>query len=588
MEVIHSSLHRFFDELVAEEKDRANHYPIHRGELNFCLRGCYSSVAKFKFPYRRTEAALVRAEKTDSVVSAHLGRSAQDLKAAWKSVLFNSFHDILPGSSIERAYEDQLAWLGVAYHDAQKVEFNALNALASDMDTSVPKPDPDYPSRVPVLVWNPHLHEYKGPVEIEAAMDYRPIWEYQDRFDEVPVELVGPKGTPVPFQVIRTENSSMQDLPWRRRVVFQAKLLPMSWSIYQIGLARKMKPAKVASPAQAVKPGFIANRYYRISARKGASALQIFYRDKPIFKGAGLSVIRIEDLYGSWGGMLEESDSTHLSTVQERWKIQNVELLESGPERASVWVRFAGKQSRLDMTFSLARERPVVDVFARVFWNERSSRLQLVFPLNSSNAEFEVPGGRVQRGECGEVPGGRWVKVNDEKRSFGFASDALYSFNCRKGALYATVVRASRYANDVKTTAEEEPWRPAVDAGELTFRFLITAQTGSLAAFAQELEQPVVTQIVPPHPGALSKAGSLFSIKPSNLQVLALKPAENGDGWIVRVQELAGKAALLQGCWLNQEIDFGPIKPTSINSFRLTCSQGRWQARTTDSQERDV
>ena len=587
VEVIHSGLHRFFDALAAEEKTRATGYPVHRGELNFCLRGCYSSVAKFKFPYRRTEASLVRAEKTDSIVSAHLGRPAQDLKSAWNSVLMNSFHDILPGSSIERAYDDQLAWLGSAYHDAQRVEFNALNALALDVDTSVPKPAHDQPSRVPFLVWNPHVHEYVGPVELEAAMDYRPIWAYKNRFNDVPVELIGPKGAAVPFQVVRTENSSMPDLPWRRRVVFHAKLPPMSWSIYQIGLAQSMKAAKLSSPAKALKPGTIKNRFYRVAARKGASALQIFHQDKPMFRGAGLSVVRVEDPFGSWGGMNEEAESVSLSTVQEKWKIERVELMESGPERASVWVRFAGKRSRLDLTFSVSAERPAIDVHARVFWNERSSRLKLVFPVGT-DAEFEVPGGKARRGVCGEVPGGRWVRVEGEKGSFGFASDALYGFNCRNGSLLATIVRASRYANDVKTAEDAELWRPAVDAGELTFRFLLTAQTNSLAKFAQELEQPVVAQSMPPHGGTLARVGSLFSIRQANVQLLALKPAENGIGWIVRVQETAGKATSLRGRWLNHEIGFGLVRPRSICSFRLTGQNGLWKVKPTDVQERDA
>ncbi|MDD5261783.1 MAG: alpha-mannosidase, partial [Methylacidiphilales bacterium] len=241
VEVVHSGLHRFFDELAAEEKERKNPYPVHRGELNFCLRGCYVSVAKFKFPYRRTEAQLVQSEKTDAIISASLNRPAQDLSAAWKSVLFNSFHDILPGTSIERAFEDQLAWLGSAYHDAQRVQLNALNALAARVDTTVPKPEGDHPSRVAFLVWNPHPHEYSGPVELEASLDYRPLFQYEDRPEQVPVELFGPEGRPVPFQIIHHEHLAMMNVPWRKRVVFQAKLPPMSWSVFQVGLAKKMK-----------------------------------------------------------------------------------------------------------------------------------------------------------------------------------------------------------------------------------------------------------------------------------------------------------------------------------------------------------
>ncbi len=240
-------------------------------------------------------------------------------------------------------------------------------------------------------------------------------------------------------------------------------------------------------------------------------------------------MIKLADPWGSWGGMLEEGGSIRLSKIEEKWKIDAVDILEKGPERASLWVRFAGANSRIDLTLSLARNRAVVDGHARVLWNERSCRLKILFPVGNE-AEFDVPGGIARRGICGEVPGGRWVKTLGKQVSFGLATNALYGFSCEKEGLTATVVRASRYANDVKTAAHEELWRPVVDAGELTFQFLITTDTASLPRLAQNLEQPPLVQIVPPSPGDLPVTGSLFSLSSSNAQLIALKPAENGRG----------------------------------------------------------
>ncbi|MBM4047295.1 MAG: glycoside hydrolase family 38, partial [Planctomycetes bacterium] len=111
VKVVFSGLHRLFDALREEVKRKGEDWlPTHSGEMNFCLRGCYSSVAKFKFTYRRAEALVARAEQTDAAISAALKQPSADLGKAWDAVLFNSFHDILPGSSIERAYDDQIAW----------------------------------------------------------------------------------------------------------------------------------------------------------------------------------------------------------------------------------------------------------------------------------------------------------------------------------------------------------------------------------------------------------------------------------------------------------------------------------------------
>ncbi|MCX6969267.1 MAG: hypothetical protein NTV93_03815 [Verrucomicrobia bacterium] len=157
IQVIHSGLHRLSDALRKEVARRGeNLLPTHRGELNFCLRGCYSSVAKFKFPYRRSEALPGRAEATDAIVAASQNRPGADLSKPWDVLLFNSFHDILPGSSIERAMDEQIASLGSILHEAAETEFEALNALAGDIDTTVTrKPPKDHPSAVSALVWRP-------------------------------------------------------------------------------------------------------------------------------------------------------------------------------------------------------------------------------------------------------------------------------------------------------------------------------------------------------------------------------------------------------------------------------------------------
>jgi alpha-mannosidase len=247
-------------------------------------------------------------------------------------------------------------------------------------------------------------------------------------------------------------------------------------------------------------------------------------------------------------------------------------------------VRFAGVRSRIDLTFSLARERPVVDVQARVFWNERGRRLKLAFPVGEYiGARFEVPGGVADRGPAGEVPGGRWVAVGSR---FGFASDALYGFDFKEGVLRATVVRASLYAADALTGPGVESRRPVTDAGELTFRFLLTHDPALLPRLARELEQPVVVQMTSPHPGVLPRSGSLFALQPGHVQLTALKPAHDGQGWIVRMQETAGRTALVRGHWLGHPVRFGPIGPWCLRTFRIAPRGSSWKVSPTSIQER--
>ena len=577
--VVHSGLHRLAVALRRELARKGEELiPVHRGELNHCLRGCYSSVAKFKFPYRRSEALLGQAEATDAVIAAAQHRPAADLSKAWDTMLFNSFHDILPGSSIERAMDDQIHSLGGILHDAAETEFAALNALAAGIDTTLTrKPATDHPSAVAALVWNPHPFRYDGHIELETNLDYRPlIKDYTKRADDVPVEVLGANRKPLPFQSIRTEHSSLVDFPWRKRVVLPVSLPAFGWNVIESGWVEGAKPPVAKNPVNA-GPGFIANARWRVEAKKAASGVQFFHRGKKFLDGAGLQSVLFDDPWGSWGGMLEEPDSVRIKQVRERWKITEVELLEKGPERAALWVRFAGKHSRIDLTFQVCRDRDAVDVAARVLLDDRSARLKLVFPAGD-RVDYEVPGAVVRRGPAGEVSGGRWARIHGRSGGMGFASDALYNFDSVKGEFRATVARATRYADDVKTGAQTDLWRPAVDCGELKFRFLVTNAKADLPRLAAELEQPPVVLPVPPQKGKLRRTGSLLQLFPDSVRLLALKPAEDGRGFILRTQAAPGQPVNLTALWLGKKLTLGQLQGGQIGTRRLSSQGSGWKA----------
>jgi alpha-mannosidase len=579
VKVVHSGLHKLNDALRKEIARKGEDLiPTHKGELNYCLRGCYSSVAKFKFPYRRSEALLASAEATDAIVAASQGRPAADLSKTWEVMLFNSFHDILPGSSIERAMDDQIASLGSILHEAAETEFDALNALAADIDTTLTrKPPKDHPSAVTALVWNPHPFPYNGQIELEGSLDYRPLMEnYTHRAAEVPVEVLGTNRKPVSFQSIRTEHSSLEEFPWRKRVVIPVSLPAFGWNVVELGWVEGAKTVAVKNPVKA-KPGSIANTLWRVEAKKGGSGVQLFHHGKKFFAGNGLQAVLFDDPWGSWGGMVEEPDSFLLKKVREHWKITEVELLEDGPERAALWVRFAGKKSRIDLTFHVSRDRDAVDVSARVLIDDRSARLKLVFPAGDQ-VDYEVPGSVVHRGPAGEVPGARWARVHGKNGGMGFASDGLYNFDSEKGEFRATVARASRYANDVQTGEAADLWRPAVDCGELKFRFLVTSPTADLPRLASVLEQPPVVLFVPPGEGKLKRTGSLLELSPGPVRLLALKRAEDGKGYILRVQAAPGKAVKVTALWLGTKIVLGPLKGGEIGTWKLKSTNSGWNA----------
>ncbi len=496
---------RLFAALRAEVKRKGEDFlPVHRGEMNFVLRGCYSSAAKFKFAYRRAESAIVRAEKVSAVIGKALKFPPADLRETWKGLLFNSFHDILPGSSIERAMDEQLEWLGGILHESRRVESAAINRLIMQIDTRVKPVRGDLPSGVPLVIFNPMPRPYRGMVELEASLDDRPIWKYstKEKVDQLPVRLTAADGKALPFQFIDTEHSSMVELAWRKRVVAPIEVPAMGWTVVEMAYdeTAKVKPAK--GDCRSKEPGTISNGVFNVRATAGAEKIEVTRNGQRL---TGISAITVEDPWGSWGAMDEAKESLDLSTIRNRWKVTDIAIRERGPLRSAMWVKMEGGNSRIELTVSLPHGRDAVDVSARTLWNERSARLKLVMPAGADGAEYQVPGGVVKRGDVGEVPGGRWVRAGN----ISFVSDAIYNFDTKDGALRATIVRASRYANDVKTMADQQPWRPAVDAGELKFRFVISASDADVSRLSEELEQGLIVALAPAKKGKLKRQGSL-------------------------------------------------------------------------------
>jgi alpha-mannosidase len=391
---------------------------------------------------------------------------------------------------------------------------------------------------------------------------------------------LGPLGKPLPFQEIEVESQVNVSVPWRKRVLVPVSLPAFGWNVLELGW---VEGTTAPQPKNPVKSGatWIDNGEYRVKAIWGKKGVAIFHRGEAVFKADGLTAEVFDDPWGSWGGMVEEPDSIYLTKVREVWKITEVKLREAGPERATLWVRMAGEKSRIDLSFSVSRGRSAVDVRARVFWAERCARLKLKFPVGDK-AEFEVPGARIKREPCGEVPGGKWVAVNSK---FGFASDALYNFDCRDGAFSATVVRSTRYATEASDLSHDEPWVPTTDLGELKFRFLMTAETTDLPKLARELEQPPVVMLVPSRKGKLPRHGSLASLQPASLQLLALKRAETGRGFVLRVQGSPDKTVKARLDWMGSSIPLGSVWKGQIVSWLLEPAKSAWKATAVDSAE---
>lgn len=495
IEVVHSGLHLFFAALEKEIRSGRMQVPEFSGELNFALRGVYSAGAKLKFAYRRAEAALVRAERASQ--DAGLAKSLPG--ELWRGLLFNTFHDILPASCTEPALEQQIDEIRGLCHSARIIECDALAHMAGKLNSQVPPaPRADHPQAVPFVLWNPLDREWSGLVEIEAGLDYRPLFGVT----APDLQVVGPSGKSQPFQVVSVGNNFMPNLTWRVRVLTRIKIPARTSSILSLGWVPGCQvPSfpKNLSASTASNKHSVSNGWLEVNAKPGASFIEL--RSAKTLGGKPgpwipkFKLLTMADPWGPWGGHYNEPGSSALNTTLATWKVSQSEIIESGPFRSALAVKLEAGKSEAELVFQLEGGLRAIRVLARVFWHEENARLKMSFPVNAKQLELQVPGGAVRRGECGEGPGGRWVRAVDSAETFAISTDALYDFDLHQGALQTTIVRSSHYTQSESIDSPKVVRGPVIDRGEYCFRFILTDACETIERLAEELEFPPVAQM---------------------------------------------------------------------------------------------
>ncbi len=123
-----------FFNACAEDGKPVNKYV---GELYFqCHRGTYTNQAGVKRGNRKSELALREAEIWSVAAQDKVDYPLATLDARWKDVLLNQFHDILPGSSIAKVYEEADARYATVQKDTGDIVHRATNVLTAGDGTT--------------------------------------------------------------------------------------------------------------------------------------------------------------------------------------------------------------------------------------------------------------------------------------------------------------------------------------------------------------------------------------------------------------------------------------------------------------------
>jgi len=131
---VQESTSNFFKKL---EKD-SDKFPTWVGEMYLEFhQGTLTSQARNKKWNRFMELALRNTEilSVFAGISAEVDYKEEELEKVWKEVLLYQFHDILPGSSIGRVYEESLARYEILFKETVKIAESARKSLYKTINT---------------------------------------------------------------------------------------------------------------------------------------------------------------------------------------------------------------------------------------------------------------------------------------------------------------------------------------------------------------------------------------------------------------------------------------------------------------------
>lgn len=102
--------------------------PTHKGELYYERhQGCYTSQARSKKFNRKIENLLHKVEWLGAVAKLSGAKyDFDEMEKIWKEVLLYQFHDILPGSSIKRVYDESLERYQALTNRLEEIEKSIL------------------------------------------------------------------------------------------------------------------------------------------------------------------------------------------------------------------------------------------------------------------------------------------------------------------------------------------------------------------------------------------------------------------------------------------------------------------------------
>ncbi|MDZ4858757.1 MAG: alpha-mannosidase [Candidatus Hydrogenedentes bacterium] len=535
--------------------------PVYNGELYLELhRACQTTQARTKRNNRKAEVALHDTEFLSAI--ATLDGAKYDHAAlweAWKPVLTNQFHDILPGSSITEVYEQTDRDYAEALQTVHRVRDKAIYAVCKTIDSAG--------AGTPMVVFNTLSWVRGGAAEIAL----------EKRLENIAV--LDPSGQPVPHQ-------------WTGKsiLLFQVEgVPPLGWAVYRIVTGR---PAPKANGDLSAGANSIENPYFEVRFDKDGRITRLYDKmaeRETIAKNKPGNVLQLfEDrphLHDAW-----DFDHNFERTMWEPVTAERARIVENGPVRAVVRVVRKTERSTITQDITLYANTPRVEFATSVDWHEKHVLLKVAFPveIRCARATYEIQYGAIERPTHHntlhdraryENTGLRWVDLSEGDYGVSLLNDCKYGHDVKENTLRISLLRSSTDPD------------PSADEGAHEFVYAVYPHTddwrNDTVQQGLELNTPFIVQATTAHNGDLSPVSSFASVDAENIIVDWIKKAEDSNALVIRLYEAYGqrgpititfgqKPSKVMECDLMEEND----KTVTMKGNSVTLSVTPYELRT--------
>ncbi len=489
--VEHGQIEPHLEQLATELKDAA--VPVWSGELYLEYhRATLTTQARTKQLNRLAENALMAAEAA-SVIDALSGGSSDmpDLHDDWRLMLRNQFHDILPGSSVREVYEQTEPELEGIVERSEAVVMDRMNAVA-DRSTG---------ERDGLLVAN---------LSGSAKKDFQITSE-----------------APLPDALNGQQTSEGYV------AAISKDLAPISLGVV----------AESSEKTASAKGSALENALVKVTLDEHGRIGSMIDKNtgRELMDGPGNRMMLYRnDLprnFDAW-----DIEPGFELGEEELLDLQSMSVTANGPHLAEIEIVRKFSKSTIRQRLRLWSNSPRLEIKTDIDWHERRTYIRASFPVNvlADDAIFDQAIGITKRATHNnttwqraqfEVSGHRFAALSETDWGAALLSADKYGFSAKGNVLTLSLVRGPMFPDLL------------ADEGHHSFTYAIMATDGRWWSEALQAEADLLCDPLRAVPIALDETEDIAPIKVGGQQIglHALKPAMDGDGYVLRISEAAGR-----------------------------------------------